>query len=66
MVELIVSVPLQGTYLLYEREKMRKEFIKKFPSPYRGLIFFTQMEAELSKVCGVSVPLQGTYLLYAA
>ena len=36
-----------------------------FPSPYRGLIFFTPIEKYIIYKLKVSVPLQGTYLLYA-
>ena len=61
-----VSVPLQGTYLPYQKiEQDKPKTIFAFPSPCRGLIFFTEDYVRKNGDPGhVSVPLQGTYLPY--
>ena len=59
-----VSVPLQGTYLLYPNRLHHDRVVPSFPSPYRGLIFFTVIIMIKNSKLQVSVPLQGTYLLY--
>ncbi len=56
---MIASVPLQGTYLPYSIcAKLPKKWIK-FPSPCRGLIFFTLDMPSVYHVCAGFRPLTG-------
>ena len=56
--------PLTGDLSSLHEKSGHKATEKRFPSPYRGLIFLTRKNAVQKNFIIVSVPLQGTYLPY--
>ena len=57
--------PLTGDLSSLHEKSGHKATEKRFPSPYRGLIFLTDPEMSGTYAYAyVSVPLQGTYLPY--